>query len=49
MELVGVVIIECSQPYGVKPKRTMLKLRYGVYLASGTEVKGVKQGLHVLT
>jgi hypothetical protein len=44
MELVGVTIIECSHPLGVKPKMRVHKLRYGVYLASGIEVKGVKQG-----
>jgi hypothetical protein len=49
MELVGVIIIECSQTYGVKLKMRVHKLRNGVYLASGIEVKGVKQGLHVLT
>jgi hypothetical protein len=49
MELVGVIITECSQPQGVEPKMRVHKLRYGVYLASGIEVKGVKQGLQVLT
>jgi len=47
MELVGVNIIECSQPKGIKLKMRVHKLRNMAQWQGVLKQKGIKQGLHV--
>ena len=47
MELVGVNIIECSQPKGFKLKMRAHKLRRITQWQGALKQKGIKQGLHV--
>ena len=47
MELVGLSIIEHSQPKGIKPKMGGHKLRSVAHWQGALKEKGIKQGLHV--
>lgn len=47
MELVGLNIIECSKPKGIKLKMRAHKLKSMTQWQGALKQKGIKQGLHV--